>query len=80
MEELSFGQKTMTIYCDNQSAIHLSKHQVYIKLHFVRDVIEGGAILEEKISTDHKSTNMLTKVIPSNKFKYCLDMIKVERR
>ena len=46
-QELKLQDQIIIVHCDNQSAIHLSKNQVYhertkhvdIKLHFVREVI-----------------------------------------
>lgn len=59
ISELGISQEQITVYCDNQSAIHLSKHQVYherskhidVKLHFIRDTISKGEVKLEKIST-----------------------------
>ena len=56
LEELGVTQSKVVVYCDNQSAVHMPKHQVFherskhidIILHFIRDVIEGGAVLVKK--------------------------------
>ncbi|XP_073132799.1 secreted RxLR effector protein 161-like [Henckelia pumila] len=45
--EMGLEQKQVTVYCDSQSAIHLSKNAVFhektthidVRLHFVRDII-----------------------------------------
>ncbi|CAM8987460.1 unnamed protein product [Rhodiola kirilowii] len=71
--------------CDSQGAIHLSKHQVFherskhidVKLHFVREVIETGAVQMTKIDTEDNPANMLTKPVPSTKFLKCLELIKL---
>lgn len=50
LKKFSAVQKRVTVFCDNQSAIHLSKHQGYhertkhidVELYFVRDVTEKG--------------------------------------
>ena len=45
LKDYGINQRTIKIYCDNQSAIHLSKNQQFhnrtkhidIRFHFVRD-------------------------------------------
>ncbi|KAJ3678046.1 hypothetical protein LUZ60_001849 [Juncus effusus] len=52
----------ITVYCDNQSAIHLTKDHMYhektkhidVKYHFVRDVVADGEVLMKKIGTESK--------------------------
>lgn len=58
--ELGINQGQLVVYCDSQSAIHLTEHQVFherckhidVRLHFVRDVTDKGEIKVEKISTN----------------------------
>ena len=83
--ELGIKQEKITVYCDNQSTIHLTKNQMYhertkhidIKLHFIRDIISQGRVLVEKIHTDDNPADMFTKPVTSIKFKTCLDLINV---
>lgn len=83
MEELGIKQEVLVVYCDNQSDIHLSKHQVFherskhidVKLHFVRDVLTHGEIMLENISTENNPADALTKVLPQTKFKHCLNLV-----
>lgn len=80
----SFGieQGSIKIYCDNQSAIHLSKNQQFhnrtkhidIKHHFVRDQIEKGYIEILKVHTSLNAADMLTKFVPKKKFEFCLKL------
>lgn len=57
--ELGIKQGCVSMLCDNQKAIHLSKLRVYhdkfkhidVKLHFIRDVIYSNQISIEKIAT-----------------------------
>ena len=78
-------QKTVKIFCDNQSAIQLIKNQVYhertkhidVKLHFIRDEVAKGSVAVIKIHTDINPADMLTKVLPTAKFKFCVDLIGV---
>ena len=84
--ELKLQDHAININCDNQSAIHLSKNQVYhertkhvdVKLHFVREIIVEGVVFVKKVSTEHNPSDMITKVLPSNKFFYCLDLINLK--
>lgn len=72
--------------CDNQSTIHLMKHQLFnerskhisVKLHFARDIIEKGTVSVKKVSTDDNAADMLTKPLPSNKFRYCSDLVQLK--
>ncbi|KZV44851.1 Aspartyl-tRNA synthetase [Dorcoceras hygrometricum] len=85
MRDLGCEQKTLTVFCDSQSAVHLTKHQVFherskhidVRLHFIREVIEVGEVSVKKISTQHNPADMCTKVLPVDKFGYCLDLINV---
>ncbi|CAM8891849.1 unnamed protein product [Rhodiola kirilowii] len=85
LAELGKGQDCVKICCDSQGAIHLSKHQVFherskhidVKLHFVWDIIETGAVQMVKIDTEENPADMLTKTVPNTKFLLCLELIKL---
>lgn len=70
------------MYCDNQSIINLTKHQVLyerskdfdVKLHFVSNIIANGSIKVENIPTKDKPIDMLTKALSSTNLKYCLNL------
>ncbi|XXG70305.1 hypothetical protein AAC387_Pa06g3093 [Persea americana] len=78
-------QKLVTVFCDSQSAIDLTHNPKYhektkhidVRAHFIRDVIAEGAIAIIKIATAKNPTDMMTKTIPTVKFKHCLDLINV---
>jgi hypothetical protein len=67
--ELCGIKSCITIYCDSQSAIHLTKDQMItekskhidIRYHFIRDIIEKGLVKVCKISTDNNPADMMTK-------------------
>jgi len=71
------------VFCDSQSAIHLTKNNRYhdktkhinIKHHFIRDVVVVGEIMVEKIHTSENPADMLTKPLPITKFEHCLDLV-----
>lgn len=59
VSELGILQRKVIVHCDNQSAIQLSKKQVYherskhidVRLHFVKDIISKDEVQVEKIDT-----------------------------
>ena len=71
--------------CDSQSGIHLIKNQRFherikhidVRFHFIRDVVEKGAIKVEKVITDDNAADMLTKIVPLAKFAHCKDLAGV---
>lgn len=82
---MGIHQEGFKVHCDNQSAIHMIKHQVFherskhidVKLHFVRDIINKGLVKVVKISIEDNPADMLTKALPTAKFKLCLDLVNV---
>jgi len=83
VNELGLTQKVLTVFCDSQNAIHLTKNNCYhdktkhinIKHHFIRDVVVVGEIMVEKIHTSENPAHMLTKPLPVTKFEHCLDLV-----
>ena len=84
-EELRLQKGKITVYCDNQSAIHLTKNQIHhertkhvdVRLHFVRDVIAKALVEVQKVPTEDNAADMITKVLPLNKFSHCLNLINL---
>jgi len=78
VEDLGLHQGVTTVFCDRQSAIHLTKYQIYhertkhidVKYRFIREI---EVIKIKKIST----ADMMTKLVPSLKFEHCLDLLSV---
>lgn len=85
MSKLGYDQDCAEIYCDSQSAIHLSRNTMYhertkhidVRLHFIRDIIAEGVIKVKKICTDVNPVDILTKVVPIDKFRNALDLLKL---
>ena len=87
LSDFGVNQDVVTIMCDSNSAICLSKHQTFherskhvdVKLHFIRDEVNKGKVKIEKVSTEENAADMLTKTIPSSKLKHCLELVKMVR-
>ena len=83
--ELGLTGRLVKLYCDSQSAIHLSKNTMFhertkhidVRLHFARDIISHGIINVEKISTLINPADMITKAIPIGKFEEALNLLNV---
>ncbi|KAG8498902.1 hypothetical protein CXB51_005261 [Gossypium anomalum] len=80
--ELNEDLQISTIFCDSQSAIFLTKDQMFhertkhidVRYHFVRDIIARGDIVVSKINTHENPADMMTKSLPITKFEHCLDL------
>ncbi|KAG8501645.1 hypothetical protein CXB51_004727 [Gossypium anomalum] len=81
--ELNEDLQISTVFCDSQSAIFLTKDQMFhertkhidVRYHFVRDIIARGDIVVSKISTHENPADMMTKSLPITKFEHCLDLL-----
>nr|GEV79796.1 copia protein [Tanacetum cinerariifolium] len=68
------------LYCDNRSVIALccnnvqhsrSKH-IDIRHHFIRERVEKGVVELYFVTTDYQLTNIFTKALPRERFKFLL--------
>jgi hypothetical protein len=67
------------LFCDNQSAIHLSKNACFhsrskhidVWYHWIRDVLNSKQMQLEKVHTDDNGADMLTKVMIRGKLEVC---------
>ncbi|KAH9704742.1 Integrase catalytic domain-containing protein [Citrus sinensis] len=83
--KLGLEQGSVNIGCDSSSAIQLSKNPKYhertkhvdIRLHFIRDEIAQEVVNVIKIASKCNPADMLTKPLPSVKFKAALNLIEV---
>ncbi|KAH1046704.1 hypothetical protein J1N35_037488 [Gossypium stocksii] len=83
--ELNEDLQISTIFCDSQSAIFLTKDQMFhertkhidVRYHFVRDIIARGDIVVSKISTHENPVDTVTKLLPITKFEHWLDLVDV---
>ena len=78
-------QRQVTIFCDSQSAICLTKNPVHhnsmkhvrVKFNYVRERVEEGDIIVTKVDTEDNQADMLTKIVTGIKFNHCLSLINV---
>jgi hypothetical protein len=77
--ELWFKQDKYVLFCDNQSAIHLSKNasfhsrskHIEVRYHWIRNVLNSKQLQLDKVHTDDNGADMLTKVVTRAKLKVC---------
>ena len=70
------SQDTMCVFCDNTSAINLSKNPVQhskskhieIRYHFIRDLVEDKIVCLEFINTENQKADIFTKPLDGPRF------------
>jgi len=81
-----FVKDPIRVYCDNQSAIELSKNAVFhkrskhvdINFHFVRELVERGEISVKFLRTDLMLADILTKSLSKAKHDNHISMLQLE--
>ncbi|MCH79563.1 gag-pol polyprotein [Trifolium medium] len=76
LKEYNVEQNVMTLYCDNLSAINISKNPIQhsrtkhidIRHHFIRDLVEENVVTLEHVSTDEQLADIFTKAVDANQF------------
>nr|GEX85899.1 copia protein [Tanacetum cinerariifolium] len=80
LTDYGFDFNKIPMYCDNRSAIALccnnvqhsrSKH-IDIRHHFIREQVERGVVELYFVKTDYQLTDLFTKVLPRQRFKFIL--------
>ena len=79
LQELGLKQEKYVLYCDSQSAIHLSKNSTFhsrskhidVRYHWIRDVLDSKLLQLEKVHTDDNISDMLTKTLSRDKHLKC---------
>lgn len=81
-----FVKDSISVWCDNQSAIELSKNAVFhkrskhidISFHFTRELVEKKVITIQYLRTELMIADILTKSLSKDKhFKY-ISMLQLE--
>ena len=76
LSEYNVEQDVLTLYCDNMSAINISKNPIQhsrtkhidIRHHFIRDLVEDKVVTFEHVATDNQLADIFTKALDANKF------------
>ena len=78
-------QRTVSIFCDSSSAIHLCKNPAHhektkhidIKLHLIRHEVSKGDVKMVKSHTDVNPADILTKTVLVAKLELSLDLVEL---
>ena len=76
LKDYGFDLDTLTVFCDNTSAINISKNPVQhsrtkhidIRHHFIRELVENKTLVLEYIETEKQITDIFTKALDSVRF------------
>ena len=77
LSDYGIKQDSMILYCDNSSAINISKNPIQhsrtkhidIRFHFIRELVEEKIISLEYIPTDDQRADIFTKPLDKSRFK-----------
>jgi hypothetical protein len=81
-------QEEAVVFCDSQSAMDLSKNATYhsrtkhidVRFHWLRDVIENQQMKLKKIHTDKNPSDMLTKIVSTDKLEICRRLVGMDSK
>ena len=70
--------KPVILYCDNTSAINISKNcvmhaktkHIAIKYHYVRELVEDKQVKMDYVSSEEQIVEIFTKALPKDSFEY----------
>ena len=73
------------ILCDNQSCIKMTENLVFhdkskhieVRYHFIRDMVQKGAVKLKYVPTEEQVVDVLTKPLARVKFEYFQDNLGV---
>ena len=76
------------ILCDNQSCIKMTENLVFhdkskhieIKYHFIRDMVQKGAVKLKYVPTEEQVVDVLTKPLACVKFEFFQDKLGLIRK
>ena len=85
LTDYGISQDTMVVYCDNSSAIDISKNliqhsktkHIEIRYHFIRDLVERKIVCLEYIPTERQNVDIFTKPLNKSKFETLRQVIGV---
>ena len=78
-------QDSMTIFCDNTSAINISKNLVQhsrtkhidIRHHFIRDLVENKIVTLKHVSTENQLADLFTKPLDRVRFEFLRKSVRI---
>ena len=78
LHDYGIYQEHLTIYCDNISAINISKNPVQhsrtkhieIRYHFIRELVKDDTLTLEFIHTDDQKADLFTKPLTTNNLNF----------
>ena len=87
IKDLDFEQSRFVLFCNNQTAIYLTKHSTFHskskhfsrKYHWIRMALKEKLYEIEKIHTDDNPSDMLTKVVIVDKHEFCRSVSGMKR-
>jgi len=76
LKEYNVEQDVLTLYCDNLSAINISKNPIQhsrtkhinIRHHFIRDLVEENVVTLEHVDTEEQLADIFTKDLDDKQF------------
>ncbi|KAK2410100.1 putative mitochondrial protein [Trifolium repens] len=76
LKEYDVEQDALTLYCDNMSAINISKNPVQhsktkhidIRHHYIRDLVESKIVVLEHVGTKEQIADIFTKALDAVQF------------
>ncbi|XP_047949664.1 secreted RxLR effector protein 161-like [Salvia hispanica] len=85
LKDFGVVQESVAVGCDNNSALCVSKHQVYherskhidVHLHFIREKIDEGEVKVFKVDTTENPADMLTKPVSRSKLGSCMKLVSL---
>ncbi|KAI5395308.1 hypothetical protein KIW84_061776 [Lathyrus oleraceus] len=86
LEDLQIFESNIRIFCDNTTAICLSKNPILhsrakhieIKHHFIRDYVQKGIVTLKFIDTDHQWADIFTKPLAEDRFSFILKNLNIQ--
>ena len=85
LHDYGIPQETMSVFCDNTSAINLSKNPIQhskskhieIRYHFIHDLVEDKIVCLEFIHTNNQKADIFTKPLDGPQFELLCKTIDV---
>nr|GEY70223.1 hypothetical protein [Tanacetum cinerariifolium] len=83
LQDYGFNYNKIPLYCDSQSAIaiscnpvqHSRTKQIHTRYHFIKEQVENGIIELYFVLTEYQSSDMFTKALSEDRFKYLVRRI-----